>query len=140
MVCLFMEPTGLRIKRSSTSHALPGGAGGEWRGRGGYEAFADKRERHHDVGSEQTGTVASPGGAAAASAPGAAESCYSPTYEVATSTESADTHPLRLGGERKVNKSKPLISVELAANGARLRPEETSPATGVWAPRRVAVS
>lgn len=62
------------------------------------------------------------------------------TYEVATSTESADTHPLRLGGERKVNKSKPLISVELAANGARLRPEETSPATGVWAPRRVAVS
>lgn len=134
MVRLVMEPAGLRIKRSSTSHALPEGAGGERRGRGGYEAFADKRERHHDVGSEQMGTVTSPG-------PRAAESCYSPTYEVATSTESADTHPLRLGGERKVNKSKPLISVELAANGrARLRPEETSPATGVWAPRRVAVS
>lgn len=61
MVRLVMEPTGLRIKRSSTSHALPGGAGGERRGRGGYEAFADKRERHHDVGSEQTGTVAFPG-------------------------------------------------------------------------------
>lgn len=70
MVRLVMEPTGLRIKCSSTSHALPGGAGGERRGRGGYEAFADKRERHHDVGSEQTGTIASPGGAAAASAPG----------------------------------------------------------------------
>lgn len=71
MVRLVMEPTGLRIKRSSTSHALPGGAGGERRGRGGYEAFADKREGHHDVGSEQTGTVTSPG-------PRAAESCYSP--------------------------------------------------------------
>lgn len=61
MVHLVMEPTGLRIKRSSTSHALPGGAGGERRGRGGYEAFADKRERHHDVGSEQTGTASAPG-------------------------------------------------------------------------------
>lgn len=108
MVRLVMEPAGLRIKRSSTSHALPGGAGGERRGRGGYEAFADKRERHHDVGCEQTGT---------ASAPGRQSLAILRTYKVATSTESADTHPLRLGGERKVNKSKPLISVELAANG-----------------------